>query len=111
MKTITSAAMTAASLAALLVLGGCQENLVRSDFISPHAGDAVAHNMAVQTIDPWPAHAYDTDIATSAKRQADARAKYEDRHVPDTGGGMAQAGAIPKKPATAAGDPGGKPAP
>ena len=43
------------------VLAGCQEYLVRSDLVSPYAGNAVATNASNQTIDPWPIYVNDTD--------------------------------------------------
>jgi hypothetical protein len=58
-------------------LAGCQQYLARQDLIEPWSGDAVAHNLALQTIDPWPRHAYDTHIPTSGRRQATAIRKYQ----------------------------------
>lgn len=66
-----------AALSLVILLAGCQENLVRSDFISPHVGDAVAVNASNQTIDPWPRYVYDTSINTDAERQAAAIKKYK----------------------------------
>jgi len=80
-----------ATLSLVLLLAGCQENLVRSDFISPHVGDAVAVNASNQTVDPWPRYVYDTSIQTDAERQAVAIRKYK---------------AGPTGPATAGASPG-----
>ncbi len=56
-------------------LAGC-EYTARQDTIAPWAGNAVAQNQALQTIDPWPRHAYDTNIASNGERQAGAYRKY-----------------------------------
>ena len=66
-----------AALSLVILLAGCQENLVRSDFISPHVGDAVAVNASHHTIDPWPGYVYDTRINTDAERQGAAIKKYK----------------------------------
>lgn len=108
MKSRFSAYSSISALALSLALAGCQENLVRSDFISPHAGDAVAHNAAVQTIDPWPRHAYDTQIATSSQRQSDVRRKYEEKHAPQTGGMQAPVIGASQGAGAANPDPGGR---
>jgi hypothetical protein len=47
---------------AALVLSGCGDYLSNRDRISQHTGDAPASNTAIQTINPWPPVAYDTDI-------------------------------------------------
>jgi hypothetical protein len=39
---------------AALGLGACEEYRLRSDSVIAEHGDAVAHNIAIQTIDPWP---------------------------------------------------------
>lgn len=36
-------------------LAGCEEYRARRDAVTFEHGNAVAHNIAVQTIDPWPA--------------------------------------------------------
>ena len=111
MKTRVSAYSSVSALALCLALAGCQENLVRSDFISSHAGDAVAHNLAVQTIDPWPQHAYDTDIATSSQRQSDVRRKYEEKHAPQTGTLQPPVIGASKGTSASSPDQGGRPSP
>lgn len=66
----------ATAIASLTALSGCQEYLVRSDLVSPYAGNAAAHNASIQTVDPWPRYVYDTDLETSGQRQAVAIKKY-----------------------------------
>lgn len=55
---------------------GCQQYLARQDLIEPYSGNAVAHNLALQTPDPWPRHAYDNNIYTGGRRQANAYLNY-----------------------------------
>ncbi len=67
--------MIVLAIAAPASLAGC-EYTARQDTIAPWAGNAVAQNQALQMIDPWPRHAYDTNIATNGERQAGAYRKY-----------------------------------
>ncbi len=47
----------------LLGLSACQyEELNRSEFMSQSAGNAIAHNSALQIIDPWPRVAGNNDL-------------------------------------------------
>ncbi len=64
------------AMSCAFMLTGCQEYLVRSDLVEPYSGNAVASNQALQTIDPWPRHAYDSHIATGGQRQGNAIKKY-----------------------------------
>ena len=66
----------------------CNDYLDRRDTISFHAGDAVAANRAIHTIDPWPAHASKTRWGTNGKRTVNAIERYETR----------QSGAAPAAP-------------
>ncbi len=76
---------------AVIALGGCRdykefdEYYATTDAISTKTGNAVAHNMALQTIDPWPEHAGDTRIDVDGKRILKAVEKYRN------GGGEAAA--------------------
>lgn len=69
-------------LPALLVVGtlaGCAEPDLyfdRRETVSLHAGDAVATNIAVQTIDPWPREAGRRDIAYNGDRMEAAGERY-----------------------------------
>ena len=85
----------ATSLSLVLLLAGCQENLVRSDFISPHVGDSVAVNASNQTVDPWPRYVYDTTIETDAERQAVAIKKYKAGPASPTATGVSPSAAAP----------------
>ena len=66
-------------LFAVAAVGGCAEPdlyLDRRDTISLHAGDAVAANIAVQTIDPWPRVAGNRDIPANGDRMQAAGERY-----------------------------------
>ncbi len=66
-------------LFAVAAVGGCAEPdlyLDRRDTISFHAGDAIAANIAVQTIDPWPRVAGNRDIPGNGDRMAAAGERY-----------------------------------
>lgn len=65
--------MIAAIAVSMLALGGCRERrygeyLHPRDTISLSAGDAVAHNKAVQTIDPWPVYSRKANHLSDGKR-------------------------------------------
>ena len=53
---------TKIGLIVAMSLSGCGDYLSNRDRISPHTGDATASNTAIQTIHPWPASSYNTDI-------------------------------------------------
>lgn len=49
--------------AAVLSLSACQyEQLNRSEYMSDSAGNAIAHNSALQIIDPWPRSAGNNNL-------------------------------------------------
>ena len=61
------------------MLAGCAEPDIyfdRRDTLSLHAGDAVASNIIVQTIDPWPRAAGNRDIAFNGDRMQAAGERY-----------------------------------
>lgn len=65
--------LAAAIAVSMLTLSACQERkynryLHARDTITLSAGDAVAHNKAVHTIDPWPAYARKRQHTTDGKR-------------------------------------------
>jgi hypothetical protein len=71
-------------LGAVLALGlaGCRdfkefdEYYDSSDAISHGAGNAVAHNIAVHTVDPWPRHSDNNKINVDGKRLIRSIEKY-----------------------------------
>ena len=70
-------------------LSACQSAFERTDRLGYAAGDAIAWNKAVHTIDPWPAASVDTAIPVSGRRVAAAIERYE------TGGAVPGSAAPP----------------
>ena len=68
----------AALLGSAALLSGCanSEYLEQRDTITPGAGDAVARNRAIQTINPRPRSAYRTHIHTDGARMHNAMEAY-----------------------------------
>ena len=51
------------------LLSACQyEELNRSEFMSANTGNAIAHNSALQIIDPWPRNAGDNRLRVPATK-------------------------------------------
>ena len=74
--------VTALFLAASIFLAGCSEDhFANSDFITRQAGDSVAVNKAVQTIDPWPKEAKNRKLDVEGKRAEVAIKRYEQNKV------------------------------
>jgi hypothetical protein len=73
----------------------CTEYVERRETIAAHAGNAVAWNRAVHTIDPWPAEAARTDIPVSGRRVVDAIERYEAPKPPNGNGAAPPIMAIP----------------
>ena len=79
-KIYAKRALTVATIGtSIMLLAGCYESeyLSQSDTISLDVGNAVATNATVQTIDPWPPHAKDTDIDLEGPRAAVAVERYQ----------------------------------
>lgn len=64
--------MPALALSALALHGCNTAEDPRVEGVSFGAGDAIAHNSALQIIDPWPAGVQDTDLAVPARRGGSA---------------------------------------
>ena len=80
--TVLRFSMTAGIAVAMVMLGGCREgqyNRYRHarDTISLSAGDSVAYNKALQTIDPWPVYARKRHQTTDGKRALLAMERYQ----------------------------------
>jgi hypothetical protein len=73
----------------------CTDYVERRETIAAHAGNAVAWNRALHTIDPWPATAARTDIEVSGRRVVDAIERYEAPKPKDGNGGAPSIMAIP----------------
>jgi hypothetical protein len=71
-----------AILALSLTLGACADYYYdRRDAIHLNVGNANAHNIAVQTIDPWPRHAAERTILTNGEKIAPAIQRYKEGKV------------------------------
>lgn len=58
-------------------LGGCSDLYFdRRDTIALGAGDAVAANLAMETIDPWPPESGNPNIAFNGQRMQTAQERY-----------------------------------
>lgn len=99
-------ACAAAVMLAGALLSACRDSnpyLSRRDTIRLGAGDAMAHNRAVHTIDPWPAYAKDTRIDADGKRMLLAVDRYQNNQSIEptgieTAGQFAAEGAPPPPP-------------
>jgi hypothetical protein len=76
-RAIDPSVARAAAVGVALLLGGCLDVTRRADDLWPYAGDAVAANKAIQTIDPWPPASRDTSIRTNGARMAEAIVRYK----------------------------------
>ena len=68
-----------------LALSSCQY-LDRHETISLHGGDALASNVAIQMIDPWPLSAGDRHIPGDGERAAAAIERYRKNAVTEPQG-------------------------
>ena len=69
----------ATAILAMGTLAGCADAdfyFDRRDTISLHAGDAVASNIIVQTVDPWPRVAANRNIPANGDRMQAAGERY-----------------------------------
>lgn len=62
MRLSTKSKLGSLGLVVLLSISACDDYLNNRDRVSPHTGDAMDANTAIQTIDPWPPTSYDTRI-------------------------------------------------
>ena len=77
---LIAAALAAAALGT--ALGGCSEMYFdHREGVTLGAGDAIAANEAMQTIDPWPAHSGNTNIAENGQRMQSAVERYRTNNV------------------------------
>jgi hypothetical protein len=84
---MTAFRLAAATLACMAA--ACTEHVERRETIAAHAGNAVAWNRAVHSIDPWPAAAARPDIEVSGRRVVDAIERYEAPKPVNGNGGAA----------------------
>ncbi|MCG8561369.1 MAG: hypothetical protein MI824_16340 [Hyphomicrobiales bacterium] len=66
-------------LLATATTAGCRDGqyLGRRDTVTFAAGDAIAHNKAIHTVDPWPHYAKDTRHRTDGKRMMIGIGRYQ----------------------------------
>ena len=67
--------------AVIATLPACQSSFARKDTIGYAAGDAIAWNKAIHTVDPWPASSADTTIPVSGRKVAAAIERYENQGI------------------------------
>lgn len=82
-------AKCAAAVVLLLPIAGCMQTVEPADFfgaytqrtdkVSLSAGDAQAVNTRIQEIDPWPRHAWNTNIVTNGQKMANAVKRYREQ--------------------------------
>lgn len=70
------------SIAAATMVGGCSSDQIyeyraHTDKVTSGAGNAMASNRAVHTIDPWPYESQNTQIDMDGKRAQVAIRRYE----------------------------------
>lgn len=77
----------------ILSASGCSDYLERRDTLALGSGDAVQRNIALQVIDPSPAHARQTEIYIDGSRAQRALERY--RNPPMNNADAAATGGAP----------------
>jgi len=81
------------------MLGGCSDLYTdRRDTIALGAGDAIAANNALQTIDPWPPYSGNNNLAFNGQRMQAAVKRYATDKVTPPVDPMAPQGATQSTP-------------
>jgi hypothetical protein len=76
-RTERAARTLAAAVTLGAMLAGCSDLYYdRRDTIALSGGDAVAANVVAQTVDPWPAHSGDVNIAANGQKMQSAIERY-----------------------------------
>lgn len=100
---------TLALVTASAILAGCSDIYYdRRETVSSGAADAVASNLAVQTIDPWPPYVANQNIAMNGDRAELAISRYRrNRVITPIGSGTSSSGYSQQQqaPQPAAGPP------
>lgn len=68
--------LKAAALSLVTACGACADNLARRDTIAYSAGNAIAANRAIQTIDPYPRRAFLRGQQTDGVKAQQAVRRY-----------------------------------
>ena len=78
----------------MLVLSACQyEDVNRSEFMSGSSGNAMAHNSALQVVDPWPSNASNNNLEVPSVKYGGEPKKSPSAPAPiiiQNGGGAKQ---------------------
>ncbi len=103
--------MIAPALLAAALLGACSDIYYdRREGVSFQAGNSVASNVAIETIDPWPAVAANREIAANGQRVQSAIERYRhNKVIPPQGTGTSSVQYTPIVTAPAV--PSGAPSP
>jgi hypothetical protein len=64
-----------------LMLAGCEEYRARRDGVTMGLGNSNTHNIAVQTVDPWPPYVGDNRIDQDGERARIAIQRYRKNKV------------------------------
>lgn len=115
-RTERAGRMIAAALALCSIVAGCSDIYFdRRDTIALSGGDAVAGNAVAQTVDPWPPHSGNANIAFNGQRMQSAVEHYRwDKVTPPVDPMMMQVAGpslAPPVPASPQGGSAGGPAP
>jgi peptidoglycan hydrolase-like amidase len=74
--------MAAAALAAGVLLGGCSDIYYdRRETIALGGTDAIVSNRVIQTVDPWPRHSENRNLAFNGQRSQTAVERYQHNKV------------------------------
>ena len=71
-------ALCLAVICGIAVTPGCRQYVDRVDTVNLGGGDAIAHNKAVHTIDPWPPEAFKKRHHTKSTRVLNATKHYDE---------------------------------
>lgn len=79
-RKVSAGAGLAVGIAAVLALSACRGNqyLDRRDTVRFGAGEANAHNRAVQMVDPWPKYSKNRNLSVDGKRMMVGVTRYQD---------------------------------
>ena len=80
---VRRAAGGVAALASTLMLAGCNDYLARRDSVAASAGNSLAANSAIQTIDPWPRRSFTSRQSLDGVRASQAMELYRTAPKPE----------------------------
>ncbi|MEM7067308.1 MAG: hypothetical protein AAF478_00365 [Pseudomonadota bacterium] len=68
-----------------VVISGCQQNYIRHEGVTTHAGNHLAANEAKMVVDPWNRNAYNNRIEGDGQRLGDAVKRYKESNSEESG--------------------------